>query len=467
LSFLLVRCAVDELPHEEPSTGAEAGAATGGASEAGQGGTATGGEDIGGKGGSGTAGSQSSGGDDAGGASSGGDDAGGAGGESGPGSKVTGRVINAMQAPVEGTLIRIGSTSVSTDADGLFEIENVQPRYDLVLVEREEKYAHVYRGLTTRRPVLLGAVATEWRFANIQGVVSGGTSFPAPTDRQILVDYFGPNGAKPYVEEEPYAGNVTTGAYWMRTIWSSVDRIEGSLAAIEFQVGSSGRVIAYDGFGVKLLATTNDGSYGALDGSTPETTIALEPIGTKTLTGNVSVPSGYRGALGLEVGSMYIGGFTVATGPYSLVVPSGIAELPVVVYASLQQDDNCYRRYVISESTSTLDFDACEPPKLVLPADGAVGPIFETNFTWTKAADAVGTLALSIDGWFVLVTTSRTSERIPSLSADGVSIGYASSGSWWVRSDYGLSTVDEWVQSGAEFRNAEGRSVSRSMTAGL
>ncbi|HEX6766130.1 MAG TPA: hypothetical protein VF103_11645, partial [Polyangiaceae bacterium] len=87
--------------------------------------------------------------------------------------------------PNENVIVAIGAATTYTDAEGRFEIPDVAPVYDLVLIVPEESSALVIRG-TSERTLSLRAPKTGsdvLRIASVNGLVTGGRGAPISADR--------------------------------------------------------------------------------------------------------------------------------------------------------------------------------------------------------------------------------------------------------------------------------------------
>jgi hypothetical protein len=463
--LLMVRCADDEPPSGDDASGAGDGgeSTSGGASGAGQGGS--GGSDQGGSGGSvrggtsnaGEAGEASGGSSAGAGAGQGGADAGrggGAGenmgGEAGGGDgsgTISGQVTLFSGSPVEGAVVAIGSATTNTDANGRFEVPNVPAEYDLVLIVEAESFARVVHGLTTRTPRLTSIAEPPRRSAVVMGVVTGGAGVPVPADRDARAAYYGPNFAT--------SGSVplrdADASYALQGTWYGPTSVSGSLYALEARVDGMGRPLSYDGFGATPFALSDTGTFGMRDGSTPATTIELEPVSSRAVTGTLSVPSGYDPVLWFNLGPFLTDYVDIAPGSYSSVVPLGITDLPTNVQVHAERTltagtEVSETTFMIRDSTTALNLSTPAAAAPIVPIADAVEVDYDTVFMWNSPIDSVSTLTLDLGTWFVQVTTTESRTSIPDLTTYGIGHPPGGAGNWYVSSDLGPTTTDEWIE---------------------
>jgi hypothetical protein len=408
----------------------------GGASSRGQGGSSGGSQDGTGAGQDGSAGDG---------------DAAGGGRDDGEGT-VTGVVRTSFGGPNENVLIAIGSATTMTDEDGRFEIPNVPPEYDLVLIATAESYALVIPGISERTLSLRAPGFGSLHAATISGVVTGGAGTPIPADCFARAAFQGSSIEVMGVFGVDTPLTVDDASYTIDLFWyGSPASVAGFLYALEYRRDERARTISYDGFGSKPFGISDRGSYGLPDGSIPATTIELAPVASRTVSGSVTVPPGYVPRLEFHVGPFPTDIILEPEGTYSNLLPTGLAGIQNVVWLNarnVQSDiEATNATYLIDDAVTTLHLSTPEaPPVSILPATEALGVGFDTEFSWEPPADSISTLYLSLGQWTVVVVTNGSSATIPDLTAYGASYAPGGAGSWFVSSQIGLTSIDEWMR---------------------
>jgi hypothetical protein len=84
----------------------------------------------------------------------------------------------------------------------------------------------------------------------------------------------------------------------------------------------------------------------------------------------------------------------------------------------------------------------------ISPVEAAAGVDFDTPFIWDAPANTVSWLYLGMERWTIVVVTTESSTTIPDLTELGVVPEPGGATLWWVQSDFGSTTVDEWVRIG-------------------
>jgi hypothetical protein len=187
------------------------------------------------------------------------------------------------------------------------------------------------------------------------------------------------------------------------------------------------------------------------DGSTPATTIPLARLESRTVTGRVTVPSGFGSRLEFSVGPFPVVGPSVVDDSYSMVLPTGLERARNTVLLTAEIGDgpdfaNSMAVFPIDDSVTTLDLSVVAPAELSLPEEGVADVDYDTQFSWDPPANSMSILALDLDGWYVRIVTDDSSATIPDLSM-WVMHRPGTRTEWWVENDIGTS-VDEWVNDG-------------------
>jgi hypothetical protein len=376
--------------------------------------------------------------------------AGGSGGEDDGGQTVSGRVTMPFGTPISGAVISIGTTTVGTDADGYFEIEDVAPTYDLVLINETTHFARVLRGLTARNVTLLGGGMDVERSALIRGVVTGGVGLPIPTDHWTSVTYEGPNRA---YASFPAFVRRDDASYSFSAYWYDEPSTAGSLFGIQAQLDSSDHILNYVGFGTKPFTLSDGGTFGEVNGSTPATTVSFRPVAEHTVTGMVTAPAGYSTLLWFSVGPFFVDDFSLTSnGPYSVVLPTDVPEAPSYVQVHSERDNGTAgvevseTTHLLDNSDTSVDLSTPAAPTSLLPVNAAVGVNYDTNFTWNQPPNSVSSFAVVAGDWFVVTTSTSSSARIPDLETYGIGLPAGGDGAWQVNVVFGADTVDGWVE---------------------
>ena len=356
---------------------------------------------------------------------------------------VTGTVVSQLSEPVPNTPVIItGVPPTTTDASGTFTIAGVTTPYDATVVAAADKRTIVYKGLTRPDPTLTSADLTSIippYSAAVTGTVSGGTGFPQPANHTTRVAF---------VSEHGYGGDIasgTTGAYGLTGRWGEQTTVAGTIHALQWEV-SSNLPVTYKGYGSKDAVTLADG------GSFPGQNVALTSVPTVTLTGNVTVPTGYM-LMGKVVGIVWgrFGGISVvsdlaSTGAFTYATPdiSGATVLFRAI-ASSPLGNSTVWTVGLAPDASGVNVTIPAAPALSLPVDAATNVDTITAFSWT--AFAQGVHLVFFDGpagepdYYVL--SQSTSSTIPNLNAIGLGLPSSTAYQWSVLGVGPFASVDE------------------------
>jgi hypothetical protein len=170
---------------------------------------------------------------------------------------LTGKVIAVSGAPVAGAVVRVGSLSATTDADGAFSLPGVALPYDLTATAPDGLLTSAYPGLRRMDPTLVLFLDVDPGFprsASGAGALSGGAGFPQPAGHEAGVTFKSAeaNGTCPVL-----AGAST---FLLGTWWSGPASVAGQLHALQWRVDAGGRPVGYDGYGFRAGVTLVDGS---------------------------------------------------------------------------------------------------------------------------------------------------------------------------------------------------------------
>jgi hypothetical protein len=395
-----------------------------------------------------------------------GGDPGGTGGRDTGAGTVTGVVTTELgHSPNENAFVVIGSATAWTDAEGRFEIADVPAEYDLVLIVPTESYVLVARSLTERTVRLRAPGYEISQVTNLAGVVRGGVGARIPDDCFAAVAFVDAQERAFTLFGPEVLLDASDASYAMDVIWMGSESVSGLLHGLQYRFDELHRPIAYDAFGTKPLELIRSGTLGLRDGSNPATTVELEPVASRPVSGAITVPSGFIPWIDFAIGPFRLNGTLDETSrTYSIVLPTGLETLPITaVLRATRGDDisleSSSTMYVIEDSVNTLDLSVSKPPVSILPENGVTGVGYDTRFSWEPQEGSVSVVSFAMPNWRVEVITSATSANIPDLTAYGVSHAPGSEGLWAVANQSRCTSVEacaEYFNAPHEPRNSHG-----------
>ncbi|HEX6765879.1 MAG TPA: carboxypeptidase regulatory-like domain-containing protein [Polyangiaceae bacterium] len=360
---------------------------------------------------------------------------------------VSGHVTAGSGEPVVGAVVAIGSTLATTDADGYFEIPNVAPKYDAVLVQEDQGYALVVRSATTRTLNLVGQGFTTPHSVTVLGAITGGAGAPLPSGHVAAISFLSSD-----MKNDTSGGGVNEdGTYGLVATWFGESTVEGDLFALGLERDADAHPVSYDGFGAKHIKLRTGVEFIGPDAST---TIALQAIDARTVSGTLSAPDGYDAQLSFRVGRFETDYIENPPGDFETLLPVGAGELPTYVHVELMRElgntlEDVVTFFQIDESATELELSSSTAAIQVLPLDAVEGVDGDTTFTWTNPPHSVATVQFEFDAWSVDVVTTDTSTKLPDLADYGVTFGAGETGRWEVWSALGVDGVDDvdaWTQ---------------------
>jgi hypothetical protein len=375
---------------------------------------------------------------------------------------VRGTLRSVRGLPLEGLTVLIGQSTAVSNARGEFTIQNVPPKYDLVVLPNSSKgalQAHVYIDLTTRQPVPRITMSESFLSARV-----GGTFSPVLQQGQALGVGF--KAANQDVEGQVVAnGGSTFGPFDVR--WTLNTTISGEIFALRWSVGTAGNVTGYQGW-VRQPMSLSSGMPVSIDlplgtASTREVSGTLRfPLGTAFLSARLTVES-------LSVFSRPVVPAPGATShTYAYPVPVGVGNAARIL--SFSGGPLVESRARLTDSATTVDFELPAQPNLALPVDQAGGVDSTTEFAWTPVPNAIYRLAVTTQatGTGYLVHTASTNGKIPDLTSKGVPLA-AGTHQWTVGALGPSDKVDSYV-TGTSILDERGRdftvySTTRTFTA--
>jgi len=425
----------------------------GSAAEAGASGNAGGGGTAGAAGEAGSAGSSGSAADagmDADVAGSGGSDAPDSGPDSGPpDTTVTGKVIDYYRNPVKDVAIKIGDATTTTNAAGVFTVEDVAEKYDVALTVSAKRYGAtkpeiagwLFVGLTRRDPTL--------QVYRAQPLVSGDVSittnntFPLPANDELSLA-FGTSFGEYNVSPSAMLYNPSVS-------WEGPDAITGTVHALRWTNASAPPAVP------TMYLAHQEQAVGLNVNTATSITLDLSsaaPLPSSTVAGTVTAPSfadrinavflRYSDNAAIELVSDYTNPAT-----FSYTVPSGIANTSIVVAATVNSPS--YAPFAvaytdgITPGTTGITLEVPSPATLLTPSGGSSNITNDELFKWTADVDQVFVFhAESVDFYesYRVVTTAKEA-RIPSPPTTNLPLLANAQYTWSVSTHIPKASVDE------------------------
>jgi hypothetical protein len=206
---------------------------------------------------------------------------------------VQGTVVGLIGSPLANATVTIGSTSDTSDLAGTFSIANVTAPYDATVSSVSGNWAHVYQGLSTATPTLfpiaaLGGSVTVASNATVTGTVT--TSTTVSSTHPLVVCVEGVSNEVFGCDMLTTPTTPTTTDYSISAGWVSTANVAVRVHALQFaRPTSSDLPSSYYGYARTTGSTTlvPGGTYPSND------LTLLGAIGSSTLSGTVSVPTGF------------------------------------------------------------------------------------------------------------------------------------------------------------------------------
>jgi len=350
-----------------------------------------------------------------------------------PATKITveGLVLASEGTPLAGVLVHAQGEFTTTEADGGFRLEGIEPPYTLTLGSGGTgPWVHVYEGLTSAAPLL---VPIEPEFSgyhtSIAGSLLGLGALPA--DERVFV---GVEGIAAPVFGGTYAATGAT-SYSGWGAWRGPGATaQARLHALRIQVDAEGRPLAYLGYDdpeVTLVypapATADVLLNQVIPNSRLEGTVAVAGGGVLSTTQLLARFSASYGLL------FYVG---PASATLSVPVPEiGDGSVVAVAEATFAHGTTLAWASVPIGPVFALDVPA--PPQLLAPVAGAAdvsgatefralgGPTGGRLFVWEPLSAA--------DGPRVALTTAADTARMPDVSPLGLALVPGGRYTWSVR----------------------------------
>lgn len=366
-------------------------------------------------------------------------------GPSGPTVAVAGTVVQADGSSPQSLTVQVRTgayrATVTPDATGRFQLSGVPVPYDAVVFDGK-CVATVYQGLRRSDPTLTNSALHPGssRSAVISGRVTG---LPSPTPSHVydllwtgFVSTRGTSGVVLIVGLDQPTFQLTVN-------WNGPERITGDLHLLA-GVQGAGSQTSFDGYGVlRDLSLTNGGRVTVPD-------LALEPAPSSTLSGSVTLPSGYYDGSVFEStlarpGAAAGFAFNVAdqTASFSFPIPmlSGLAiQVQLVAQASNGARGLVRQEWQPGGQNPRLSLPP--PVELLSPAAGASVSPRSALFSWSPMQGAgLYQVAIGNGGCGEIeIYTSETSFLLPDFSSVGFS--WTPQISWNVSTQSSPTTVD-------------------------
>ena len=352
---------------------------------------------------------------------------------------VRGRAVSLEGLPVIGlTAVISGHPGVNVDSEGEFAIADVRTPYELILVNGAIQHATVYRGLTRPDPTLVIAEAQPIspNRATVNGTVTGG-HYPQGAAEDSWAAFVSPQVRS--ITRVDGTGSV--GTFALPVEWSGAPSVAGRVHALQFSWQGE-LPAAFTAYGSASVTLSPGGSF------TPS--IAVAPITSGSITGNVTLPGAYsvqskQFAIHLDGARALAFDDASQASSFSYVVPNvTAAEFSALVVAQDPNGNAIAHTSAPVRAGGSIQLAPRAAPALILPANGAlnVGP--SMTFSWSAFSGGIHHVVFVQEGRFRLdLFTSGDTTTLPDLSALGLSVPRAAQLGWAVAGIAPVATVDE------------------------
>ena len=384
---------------------------------------------------------------------------------------VSGKVLNfATSKPGAFLPVLVNGQKTATDESGTFSVANVLTPYDLVVVFPEDEEALIYQGLTRPDPTVFDYYvrnddpqesAVTYSFTNFD-------TSPAPPDPSYAVDYIACASASSNADMTRCSGDNINGLigatpYPFTVTWDGASSIRANFYAWQMirNLTDSGFITT----DVRRFARTEN--VPLTSGQAASVNFDFQPVTTTSISGNISVPSGYT----LTTRELY---FT-AGGQFLSVLSSESSEAgvppsfswpaPVVTglelgfYAIAKKGDASVSGYLNNVVPGTIGLTLPAPPELSQPATAATGVDHTTVFSWTPFDEGIYTFRASPeteDPLSLYIYTAQTQATLPDLSSLGYSLPKGVEYRWWVDADAPVLDTNELTSGVDIYSKSEG-----------
>ncbi len=368
------------------------------------------------------------------------------------GATVTGKVVGLGFSGIPSATVLIQGKTATTSATGTFSISGVTVPYDVTalvptgaLSPANAPVVTTFAGLTGTSPLLFAFSAGTDNTANLAGTLNGGDGFPSATyGYSVVAD--GPS----LTRANGNGGSTgTQGIFDLSVYWPADQGPVGvSVHAIQFSP-ATGIPSAYAGHGVDI-------SPGVAPGASLQNhLISLTPITTSTVSGTITVPTGYTVVRHYLVarpgkpGAFQWSELSTAT-DFSYTAPnigSGTLEVSATATGPLGEYSSGAKKGIVNTGATAVAITMPTAPAQTTPAANATGVDPTTSFAWAASVttgcvywvQATSTVAGSPQ--YHLYTTATTI-RLPDLTAKGITPPSGGAYNWEVSCLTPFTSVD-------------------------
>ncbi len=343
---------------------------------------------------------------------------------------VEGRVLALDGTPLAGVLVHAQGELTTTEADGGFRLEGIEPPYTLTLGSGgTDAWVHAYEGLTTASPLLIPTGSGYSGYAaSIAGSLLGLGALP--DDERVIVGVEGISA--PLMGYGSARGGDTSYSGW--AAWRQPDATaQARVHALRVQVDAQERPLAYLGY--------DDPEVTLEHGKTTTTDVLLnQPVADSRLEGTVSVAGGgilaqthVLARFGASHGLLFYLG--PASAAMSVPAPE-IGDGSVVVVAEATYAHGTTLAWTSVPVGPAFALDVPVPPQLLAPVAGAAdvsgatvfralgGPTGGRLFVWEPQSAA--------DGPSLALTTAADAAQLPDVTPLGLALVPGGRYSWSV-----------------------------------
>lgn len=343
---------------------------------------------------------------------------------------VEGQVLTGEGTPLAGVLVHAQGALTTTESDGGFRLEGIEPPYTLTLGSGgTDAWVHAYEGLTSAAPLLIPTgPAYGGYIGSITGSLLGIGALPA--DELVFVGVEGI--AAPvlaYGGAQGGGSSYSAFATWLRPGATAQARLH----ALRIRLDTEGRPLAYFGY--------DDPEVTLVAGAIAKADVLLnQVVPNSRLEGTVGVAGGgvlsetqLVARFGASYGLMFYAG--PASAAMNVPVPEiGDGSVVAVAEATFAHGTTLAWASVPIGPAFALDVPA--PPQLLAPVAGATdvsgatefrvlgGPTGGRLFVWEPLAAA--------DGPRMALTTAADTARIPDVTPLGLALVPGGRYSWRV-----------------------------------
>ncbi len=363
-----------------------------------------------------------------------------------PGITVAGVAKDRNGEPIAGATVRVlGTTPVTTAADGRFSIPGVAVPYDIALLPPGQHVAVVYAGLTRADPSLLYLV---FQGASKTAFISG-TVPPTPgANTSTVVVFISGRYVLTWGAADPTTGDYSFNVQWR----GAVDTQAGRLYLLRWTANAAGLPASYDGYASKALVISAGSAYNGNDFAATE---LIDPP-EQTISGTVAIPPGYTQTLRrffmfLDTVPLYWeeSGSLAETFTYTVPAVSGITFGVGVRAEDLASRSSFFFKNGINGNSTNVSMSLLPAPQLALPVNGAADVDATTSLTWSEGGGAgvnfvylfPADATIPNPAFEVITTAAHT--KIPDLAAEGMGLPTGTAYQWLVDKLFPVASVDD------------------------